>query len=58
MSEEENTPSWFVRRMRFEDQDTGDEFDVIIDAWINVNDDDDGVREFAVEWPGVTPNPS
>ena len=44
--------------MRFEDQDTGDEFDVIIDAWINVNDEDDGVREFAVEWPGVTPNPS
>ena len=57
LSEPDNTPSWFVRRLRFEDQDTGDEFDVIVDDWINVNDEDDGVREFPIEWPGVTPNP-
>lgn len=57
LSDPDNSPSWFVRRLRFEDQETGDEFEIDVDDWINVDDDDDGVREFAVVWPGVTSNP-
>ena len=56
-SEPDKTPSWFIEHMRFEDQDTGDEFCIDVSDWLRVDDNEDGVREYPVVWPGVVPKP-
>ena len=53
-----NPASWYCDRIRFEDEATKDEFVIETQAWVTVDAESDGWREFAVSWPGVEPIPS
>ena len=58
LTEPETNPSWFVHELRGEDQDTGDEFCVEINDWLRVSDNEDGVQEWPIVWPGIVPSES
>ena len=55
-SDDGRATSWWLQELRGEDDDTGDEFVIDVGEWLRCgDDDDDGVREWPIVWPGVLP---
>ncbi|XP_069127319.1 uncharacterized protein [Argopecten irradians] len=44
---------WYLRKIKCEDDDTGDVFTYEFNDWVTVDDKLDGWREFPVVWPAI-----
>ncbi|XP_021373395.1 lipoxygenase homology domain-containing protein 1-like isoform X2 [Mizuhopecten yessoensis] len=44
---------WYLRKIKCEDNDTGDIFTYELNDWVTVDDKLDGWREFPVVWPAI-----
>ena len=43
----------FPLKIRFEDQQTHDTFEITVNGWIVVNEDEEGWKEYPIFWPGI-----
>ena len=49
----EQPASWYLERLRFQDEHTKDEFTIEVRDWVKETDTQDAVREYPVLWPGM-----
>ena len=49
----DDPPSWFIERLRFQDDHTKDEFTIEVHDWVQETDTEEAVREYPIMWPGV-----
>ncbi|XP_052774352.1 lipoxygenase homology domain-containing protein 1-like isoform X2 [Mya arenaria] len=45
--------AWYIRKVKFEDEDSGDVFWAEVNDWVAIDNKLDGCREVAVPWPAV-----